>query len=175
VKERRLGNLATSASVQKLQTALHAKAKTEAEFRFYALYDKIYREDILAHAYAQCRSNKGAPGVDGQDFSDVEASPRSLDLARSQAVRTIGVAGVLCWVAALFYFIYIKNYEAPGFLILVVFFGYFTSQRNWGGSDNASNPFKCLQQDGGSPIRELAKGLGCVVVGTEPKSRRKLR
>jgi len=73
VRERRLGNLATPASVQKLQTALHAKAKTEAEFRFYALYDKIYREDILAHAYAQCRSNKGAPGVDGQDFADVEA------------------------------------------------------------------------------------------------------
>jgi retron-type reverse transcriptase len=53
--------------------ALHAKAKTEAGYRFYTLYDKIYREDILAHAYAQCRSNKGAPGVDGQDFSDVEA------------------------------------------------------------------------------------------------------
>jgi len=68
-----LGNLATPASVQKLQTALHAKAKTEAGYRFYALYDKIYREDILTHAYAQCRSNKGAPGVDGQDFSDVEA------------------------------------------------------------------------------------------------------
>ena len=68
-----MGNLATPASVQKLQMALHAKAKTEAEFRFYALYDKIYREDILAHAYAQCRSNKGAPGVDGQDFPDIEA------------------------------------------------------------------------------------------------------
>src|ERR1035437_4296386 len=53
--------------------ALHAKAKTESGYRFYALYDKIYREDILAHAYAQCRSNKGAPGVDGQDFVDVEA------------------------------------------------------------------------------------------------------
>jgi hypothetical protein len=38
-----------------------------------ALYDKISREDILAHAYAQCRSNKGAPGVDGQDFADIEA------------------------------------------------------------------------------------------------------
>src|SRR3979409_1698752 len=73
VKERRLGNLATPASVQQLQTALHAKAKMEAGYRFYALYDKIYREDILAHAYAQCRSNKGAPGVDGQDFADVEA------------------------------------------------------------------------------------------------------
>jgi group II intron reverse transcriptase/maturase len=53
--------------------ALHAKAKSEAGYRFYALYDKIYREDILAHAYAQCRSNKGAPGVDRQDFADVEA------------------------------------------------------------------------------------------------------
>src|SRR5580692_8134909 len=73
VRDGRLGNLATPASVQKLQRALHAKAKTEAGYRFYALYDKIYREDILAHAYAQCRSNKGAPGVDGQDFSDVEA------------------------------------------------------------------------------------------------------
>jgi RNA-directed DNA polymerase len=67
-----LGNLATPKSVQKLQTALHAKAKAEAGYRFYALYDKIYREDILAYAYAQCCSNKGAPGVDGQDFPDVE-------------------------------------------------------------------------------------------------------
>jgi RNA-directed DNA polymerase len=68
-----LGNLSTPKSVQKLQTALHAKAKTEAGYRFYALYDKISREDLLAHAYAQCRSNKGAPGVDGQDFADVES------------------------------------------------------------------------------------------------------
>src|SRR2546430_2056485 len=52
--------------------ALHAKAKAEAGYRFYALYDKISREDILVHAYAQCRSNKGAPGVDGQDFADIE-------------------------------------------------------------------------------------------------------
>ena len=68
-----MGNLTTPKSVQKLQMALHAKAKAEAGYRFYALYDKISREDILAHAYAQCRSNKGAPGVDGQDFADVEA------------------------------------------------------------------------------------------------------
>jgi RNA-directed DNA polymerase len=68
-----LGNLSTPKGVQKLQTALHAKAKAEAGYRFYALYDKISREDILAHAYAQCRSNKGAPGVDGQDFADIEA------------------------------------------------------------------------------------------------------
>src|SRR5438094_8030473 len=53
--------------------ALHAKAKAEADHRFYALYDKISREDILAHAYAQCRSNKGAPGIDGQDFAAIAA------------------------------------------------------------------------------------------------------
>jgi len=68
-----LGNLATPASVQKLQMALHAKAKAEPGYRFYALYDKISRNDILAHAYARCRSNKGAPGVDGQEFADIEA------------------------------------------------------------------------------------------------------
>src|ERR1700730_5366883 len=73
MRDRGLGNLSTPNSVKKLQTALHAKAKTEAEYRFYSLYDKIYREDILAHAYAQCRSNKGSPGVDGQDFTDIEA------------------------------------------------------------------------------------------------------
>ena len=68
-----MGNLSTPDSVQKQQTALHAKAKAEPGYRFYALYDKISREDILAHAYAQCRSNKGAPGVDRQDFEAVEA------------------------------------------------------------------------------------------------------
>ncbi|MEH2567876.1 hypothetical protein [Bradyrhizobium sp. AZCC 2289] len=68
-----MGNLSTPKTVQKLQKALHAKAKAEAGYRFYALYDKISREDILAHAFAQCRSNKGAPGVDGQDFADIEA------------------------------------------------------------------------------------------------------
>ena len=68
-----MGNLSTPKTVQKLQKALHAKAKAEVGYRFYALYDKISREDILAQAYAQCRSNKGAPGVDGQDFADIEA------------------------------------------------------------------------------------------------------
>ena len=67
-----MGSLSTPESVQKLQAALHAKAKAEASYRFYALYDKIYRGDILAHAYALCRSNRGAPGVGGQDFADVE-------------------------------------------------------------------------------------------------------
>jgi RNA-directed DNA polymerase len=68
-----LGHLSTPNSVQKLQTALHAKAKAEPGYRFYTLYDKISRADILAHAYTLCRSNQGAPGVDGQDFAAVEA------------------------------------------------------------------------------------------------------
>ena len=83
-----MGNLSTPMSVQKLQVALHAKAKSEAGYRFYALYDKIYREDILAHAYAQCRSNKGAPGVDGQDFAEVDAYGRERWLAElARALR----------------------------------------------------------------------------------------
>lgn len=69
---RRLGNLSTPVTVQKLQTALHEKAKSEAGYRFYALYDKISRSDILFHAWAQCRSNKGVAGVDGVDFDDIE-------------------------------------------------------------------------------------------------------
>jgi retron-type reverse transcriptase len=69
---RRLGNLATPISVQRLQTALHARAKEEPEFRFHALYDKIYRMDVLEHAYACCRANKGAPGIDGVTFEGVE-------------------------------------------------------------------------------------------------------
>lgn len=68
-----MGNLATPSSVRKLRRALHVKAKADPDFRFYALYDKLYREDILAHAYAKCRANRGAPGVDGQDFADVES------------------------------------------------------------------------------------------------------
>jgi retron-type reverse transcriptase len=68
-----LGNLSAPDSVRKLRRALHVKAKAEPGYRFYALYDKLYREDILAHAYALCRSNRGAPGVDGQDFAAVEA------------------------------------------------------------------------------------------------------
>ena len=55
-----MGNLATPKSVQKLQTALHAKAKAEPGYRFYALYDKISREDILAHAHCQCRQQRRA-------------------------------------------------------------------------------------------------------------------
>src|SRR5512132_2848014 len=72
VRDLEIGQPSNSEKCSETQTALHAKAKAEAGYRFYALYDKISRDDILAHAYAQCRSNKGAPGVDGQDFADIE-------------------------------------------------------------------------------------------------------
>jgi RNA-directed DNA polymerase len=65
-------SLATPLSVQKLQTALHDKAKGSPSFRFYALYDKVYRTDVLAFAYESCKANGGAPGVDGQTFDDIE-------------------------------------------------------------------------------------------------------
>ncbi len=67
-------NLTTPPKVQKLQAALHAKAKESPQFRFYALYDKIYREDILKYAYRCCRSNGGAAGVDGQTFGYIEST-----------------------------------------------------------------------------------------------------
>ena len=72
----------------KLQTALHAKAKAEPGYRFYALYDKISREDILAHAYAQCRSNKGAPGVDRQ--AAMEGPSQSHKPERAARITGIG-------------------------------------------------------------------------------------
>jgi group II intron reverse transcriptase/maturase len=58
--------------VQQLQAALHAKAKESPAFRFYALYDKVYRWDVLRAAYRQCRRNDGAPGVDQQTFAEIE-------------------------------------------------------------------------------------------------------
>ena len=65
--------IATPESVQKLQAALHDKAKKSPNFRFYALYDKVYRKDVLAFAYACSKANGGAAGVDGQTFEDIEA------------------------------------------------------------------------------------------------------
>ncbi|MGH2359238.1 MAG: group II intron reverse transcriptase/maturase [bacterium] len=55
-----------------LQTALHAKAKAAPTYRFYVLYDKLYRWDVLSHAYERCRANRGAAGVDGQTFQDIK-------------------------------------------------------------------------------------------------------
>jgi RNA-directed DNA polymerase len=58
--------------VGKLQTALHTKAKNSPDYRFYALYDKLYRRDVLEWAFIRCLRNGGAPGVDGQSFADIE-------------------------------------------------------------------------------------------------------
>jgi RNA-directed DNA polymerase len=60
-------------SVEKLQSSLQAKAKSEPSFRFYSLWDKIYRADVLREAYRRSRANAGSPGVDGVDFQAIEA------------------------------------------------------------------------------------------------------
>src|ERR1700745_4520668 len=65
-------SLTTPLSVQKCQAALHDKAKGSPKFRFYALYDKVHREDVLAFAYECCKANGGAAGVDGQTFEEIE-------------------------------------------------------------------------------------------------------
>lgn len=65
-------SLVTPETVEKLQTTLHAKAKGSPSFRFYSLYDKMYRADVLWHAYRICRVNGGAPGVDDETFEDIE-------------------------------------------------------------------------------------------------------
>ena len=58
--------------LQKLRAALHVKAKSAPNFRFYSLYDKVYRRDVMQAAWMQCRANGGASGVDGQTFTDIE-------------------------------------------------------------------------------------------------------
>src|SRR6266540_6647880 len=65
-------SLETPLKIRMLQRKLYQKAKGEPNYRFYLLYDKIYREDILAHAYELAKSNQGAPGVDGQSFWGIE-------------------------------------------------------------------------------------------------------
>ena len=82
-------SLQTAEKLRTLQRKLYGKAKTEPAFRFYVLYDKIYREDVIDHAYALVRANGGAPGVDGETFGAIEAAGREAWLAGlRQALRT---------------------------------------------------------------------------------------
>lgn len=72
--------------VRDFQRKLYVKAKQEKNYKFYSLYDKVYRKDVLQYAWQQCRANKGAPGVDGQTFKVIE--------------DTIGVETFLAEIAA---------------------------------------------------------------------------
>src|ERR1700730_3014734 len=69
-------SLTTPSNIRELQRKLYSKAKQEPNYRFYSLYDKIYREDILAHAYELAKANQGAPGTDNQSFEEIESGGR---------------------------------------------------------------------------------------------------
>ena len=88
--------------VGKLREALHAKAKGSPGYRFYLLYDKVYRADVLGWAYERCRENRGASGIDDQTFADIEQYGRQRWLGelaeelrkrtyRPQAVRRVWI------------------------------------------------------------------------------------
>ena len=95
-------SLTTPQRVQELQKALHDKAKEAPGYRFYSLYDKVYRKDILTYAYLQCRLNDGTAGVDGQTFADIleEGTGKWLGaLAEELASRTYRPQPVLrVWI-----------------------------------------------------------------------------
>lgn len=66
--------LTTPEKIRTLQRKLYCKAKQESAYRFHALYDKVYRADILSHAYHLVRANKGSAGIDGVTFEAIETA-----------------------------------------------------------------------------------------------------
>jgi RNA-directed DNA polymerase len=87
-------SLETPDKVRELQIKLYRKAKSEPGFRFYQLYDKVYREDVLLRAWTLAKANQGAPGVDGKSFEDIES------------------AGVMEWLNGLRQELHDKTYQA---------------------------------------------------------------
>jgi RNA-directed DNA polymerase len=87
-------SLETPDKVRELQIKLYRKAKSEPGFRFYQLYDKVYREDVLLRAWTLAKANQGAPGVDGESFEDIES------------------AGVMEWLSGLRQELHDKTYRA---------------------------------------------------------------
>ena len=93
-------SLETPIKIRMLQRKLYQKAKEEPNYRFYLLYDKIYRTDILEHAYALVRANGGTPGVDEVRFETIEAAGLeasrfgSAGSKRSNEMRTTGATAV---------------------------------------------------------------------------------
>ena len=77
-----MGTLITPKKLQELQRALYQRAKQQPRFRFYALYDKVYRKDVLEHAYLLAKANGGAPGPDGKTFEEIEGGGRAELLAQ---------------------------------------------------------------------------------------------
>ena len=85
-------SLTTPDTIRTLQRKLYAKAKQEPAYRFYALYDKISREDVLHHAWRLVKANRGSPGIDGISFDAIERN-EGVDTLLRELYKVSGTAG----------------------------------------------------------------------------------